>query len=232
MTTRLYESDIMRMRYSRKDPARRSQIRLWHMSIIARCPSIPDGNMSIYMEHKQSFIRELIDGKIDLLAGLARTDEREEIIAYPDAPMGSGLYNLIKHDFDNSVTSDPASFEGRKIGVLDSILVNALNDYLKDQEVSADIVLYDDYVSLFEDFDNGELEIIAVEGNGAYSRENSVVLCTFGSADFYLCVSKDRQDLLFELNNAQTMLASEEPNYITNLRNRYFSGSVSSLAFS
>lgn len=176
--------------------------------------------------------KQLIDGKIDLLAGLARTDEREEIIAYPDAPMGSGLYNLIKHDFDNSVTSDPASFEGRKIGVLDSILVNALNDYLKDQEVSADIVLYDDYVSLFEDFDNGELEIIAVEGNGAYSRENSVVLCTFGSADFYLCVSKDRQDLLFELNNAQTMLASEEPNYITNLRNRYFSGSVSSLAFS
>ena len=28
------------------------------------------------------------------------------------------------------------------------------------------------------------------------------------------------------------MLANEEPNYITNLRNRYYSGSISSLAFS
>ena len=174
----------------------------------------------------------LIDGEIDLLAGLAMTDDRKDIIGYPDAPMGSGLYNLIKHDTDNSITSDPVSFEGRSIGVLDSVLVDALRDYLKEQNVSADIVLYDDYVSLFEDFDNDELEIIAVEGNGAYSRENSVVLCTFGSSDFYLCVNSQRQDLLLELNSAQTMLANEEPNYITNLRNRYYSGSISSLAFS
>lgn len=176
--------------------------------------------------------KQLVDGQIDLLAGIAMLDDRVGVIAYPDLAMGSELYSLIKHDTDDSISSNPASFEGKKIGILDSALVNALSDYLFEQKVSADIITYDDYASLFEDFENSQLDIAAVEGSGTYSREGIEVLCSFGTTDYYLCVNINRPDLLFTLNQAQNLLAIEEPNYINSLRNKYFSGSVSSLAFS
>lgn len=176
--------------------------------------------------------KELVDGQIDMLAGIAMLDDRIGVIAYPDKPMGSELYNLIKHDTDESISSNPASFEGKKIGILNSAMVNALSDYLFEQKVSSEVVVYDDYSTLFEDFVNNKIDIAAVEGSGTYSREGVEVLCTFGATDYYLCVNINRQDLLFVLNQAQNLLAVEEPNYINSLRNKYFSGSVSSLAFS
>ena len=36
----------------------------------------------------------LLDGDVDLLAGLAKTEERESIIGYPHMAMGSETYNL------------------------------------------------------------------------------------------------------------------------------------------
>ena len=43
---------------------------------------------------------KLENGEIDLLAGLAFTDERAGVIGYPDLPMGSETFQLIKHDTD------------------------------------------------------------------------------------------------------------------------------------
>ncbi|MEE3455741.1 MAG: transporter substrate-binding domain-containing protein, partial [Succiniclasticum sp.] len=42
----------------------------------------------------------LLEGKIDLLAGLAWREERAALVGYPDGVMGSESYYLIKHDAD------------------------------------------------------------------------------------------------------------------------------------
>ncbi len=42
----------------------------------------------------------LLSGDIDLLAGLAKRDDRLGIIGYPSAPMGNETYSLVGHDFD------------------------------------------------------------------------------------------------------------------------------------
>ncbi|MCR5156198.1 MAG: hypothetical protein K6C96_05920 [Butyrivibrio sp.] len=65
-----------------------------------------------------------------------------------------------------------------------------------------------------------------------FSRVRAEVVCTFGTSDYYLCVSKKRTDLLAELEEAQSLLAMEEPNYIGTLRSKYYSSSVSSHTFS
>lgn len=44
----------------------------------------------------------LLDGEIDLLAGLAWREERAAIIGYPKAVMGRESYYLIKHDTDGN----------------------------------------------------------------------------------------------------------------------------------
>ena len=174
----------------------------------------------------------LLDGKIDFLAGLAWREDRTSLIGYPTAVMGNESYYLVKHDNAASITADPATLNGSKIGVLDSAMVSALNQYLEANHVTAKVVTYPDYTQLFEAFDSNKVDILAAESDGAHGRDHAEVLTVFGTSDYYLCVSKKRPDLLAELNTAQTLLAAEEPNYLNSLRAKYYSVSVTARAFS
>jgi signal transduction histidine kinase/CheY-like chemotaxis protein len=174
----------------------------------------------------------LLDGEIDLLAGLAWREERASLIGYPSAIMGSESYYLVKHAADADVTADPATLEGRRIGVLDSVMVGVLEQYLAEQGVTAEVLPFPDYTQLFRAFDDGEVDVLAAESDGAHGRENAAVLSVFGAADYYLCVSIRRPDLLAELNTAQALLKAEEPNYLNALSEKYYSVSVTSRAFS
>ena len=174
----------------------------------------------------------LLDGKIDMLAGLARTDERESIIYYPDTAMGSETYNMVKHADDDSITYSYATLSGKKIGVLDSAMVGVLERFLNEHEISADVNKYPDYQSMLSDFDSGVVDAFVAESDGASGRNNAELLYAFGSSDYYLCVSRQRKDLLEELNTAQEQLSVEEPNYINSLRIKYYSASLSSRSMS
>ena len=174
----------------------------------------------------------LLDGEIDLLAGLVWREEREALIGYPDAVMGNESYYLVKHDEDDVISAEPASLNGSRIGVLDSAMVDVLNRYLDDHGVAATVVAYPDYTKLFDAFDSHAVNILAAESDGAYGRDHAEVISVFGASDYYLCVNKSRPDLLAELNAAQAMLAVSEPSYLTTLRTRYYSVSVTARAFS
>ena len=174
----------------------------------------------------------LLDGEIDLLAGLAWREERASLIGYPLARMGSESYYLIKHGEDAGITSEPASLAGCRIGVLDSAMVGVLEQYLSEHGVSAEVAAFTDHTQLFDAFDSHAVDVLAVESDGAHGRENAEVLSAFGASDYYLCVSKLRPDLLEELNTAQAQLAAEEPNFLNTLREKYYSVSVTARAFS
>ena len=174
----------------------------------------------------------LLDGKIDLLAGLAWREDRTSKIGYPKAFMGSESYYLVKHKQDVSITPDPETLNGCRIGVLDSAMVGVLNQYLDEHQVTAEVVAYPDYTQLFGAFDSHDVDVLAAESDGAHGREHSEVLTVFGASDYYLCVNIHRPDLLEELNSAQTLLAAEEPNYLNSLRAKYYSISVTARAFS
>ena len=174
----------------------------------------------------------LLDGEIDLLAGLAWREERVGLIAYPDDVMGSEAYYLVKQDEAADITADPATLNGKKIGVLDSAMVSVLNRYLEDNGVTAEVIAYPDHAQLFSAFDSRKLDVFAAESDGSYAREHAEVLCAFGASEYYLCVNIRRPDLLAELNGAQTLLAAEEPNYLNSLSTKYYSVSVTARAFS
>ena len=174
----------------------------------------------------------LLDGKIDLLAGLAWREERANRISYPEAVMGSEAYYLVKQDSADEITADAATLSGKKIGVLDSAMVSVLDHYLKEHHVTAEVMTYSDHTQLFAAFDSREIDVLVAESDGSYAREHAEVLCALGSSAYYLCVSITRPDLLAELNKAQTLLAAEEPNYLSSLSAKYYSVSVTAHAFS
>ena len=174
----------------------------------------------------------LLDGKIDLLAGLAYRDDREGLISYPDAAMGSESYYLVRHDTDTDITQDTDTLNGRKIGVLDSAMISTLNTFLQEHAIQAEVTVFPDYTGLFGAFDSHEVDILVAESDGAYGRDHAVPLLVFGSTDYYLCVSIQRPDLLSSLNEAQSRLAEEEPNFLYSLSAKYYPASITARAFS
>ena len=173
----------------------------------------------------------LLEGKIDLLAGLAWKESRKNIIAYPEAAMGSETYSLVKHESDSSINANYNTLNGKTIGVLNSAMVDTLEKFLRSHNVKAIIVPFDDYDLLFQAFDSAQVDVLAAEGDGAYGRESAEILYPFGASDYFLCVSVHRPDLLAQLNTAQAQLMTEEPNYISSLRAKYYPVSISSRAF-
>ena len=176
--------------------------------------------------------QKLLDGEVDLLAGLAWREERADLIGYPDAIMGNESYYLVRLDTRTEITADPATLNGRKIGVLDSAVAGVLDKYLEEHHIDAEVITYADHTELLNAFGAGEMDVLAAESDGVYGRDHVEVLSSFGASDYYLCVNKKRPDLLAELNTAQTLLAAEEPNYLNSLREKYYSVSVTSRAFS
>ena len=174
----------------------------------------------------------LLEGKVDLLAGLAWKEERDGLIGYPEKAMGNESYTLVKHDSNEEITTDPATLEGKTIGVLKSAMVDVLNRFLEERHVTARVIEFEEHESMFAAFDSGELDILAAEGDGAYGRDHAEVLFPFGASDYYLCVNVKRPDLLAELNSAQSRLAAEEPYFLHSLSTKYYPVSMSSRAFS
>ena len=176
--------------------------------------------------------QQLLDGEIDLLAGLAYKEEREGLIAYPQKRMGHETYNLVKHSPDTHISADPASQNGLTFGVLDSAIAGVLQNYLDSNGIEATVKTFDDYEPLFTAFDKHQIDILAAEDDGVYNRSRAEVICSFGECDYFLCVNINREDLLAELNTAVTLLEAEEPNYLNTLDNKYYPIKVSSRSFS
>lgn len=174
----------------------------------------------------------LIDGDIDMLAGLAYKEDRADLMGYPQLAMGTESYNLVKYESNREITSDVESLQGRSIGVLDSAIADALDEYLERNSIEANVVRYEYTDELKAAFEAGEVEVLAVEGEGTNKRTGYEVLLTFGMTDFYICVSNSRGDLLYELNEAQTALFNDEPYYTSSLSSKYHGSSVSAQALS
>ena len=174
----------------------------------------------------------LLDGQIDLLAGLAYREDRSGLIGYPDAIMGNETYYLVRHDADQDITSDPATLSGKAIGVLDSAMVDVLNRFLAGHGIEAQVVPYPDHDQLFTAFDTHQVDLLAAESDGTYGRDHAEAVMPFGTSEYYLCVNIRRPDLLQELNEAQLQLTAEEPNFLNSLSAKYYSLSVTARAFS
>ena len=163
----------------------------------------------------------LINGQIDLLAGLAKTEDRLGVIGYPDFPMGTETYNMVKHGEDDRITTSYATLNGKKIGVLNSAIVQALRRFLDEHGIDAEIVVFPNHESLMDAFSWHRVDVMVAESDGSNDREDTTLLYAFGSSDYYLCVSKSRPELLAALSKAQEQMLVDEPNFVNSLKIKY-----------
>lgn len=170
-----------------------------------------------------------VNGDIDLLAGLGYAEERLEIMNYPNYPMGYESYYLFVRGDDSDITVDASTLNGKKIGTISGLLEKSIREWLEENDVDAEIIIYDDVNNRDQALADGEVDAIIGEGASVGAKENIVPLLKIKNVDMYICVAKEREDLLKDLNIAQEYLDSKEPYYINDLSKEYFGQNAISL---
>ncbi len=166
------------------------------------------------------------NGEIDLLAGLGYADERKSIMNYPDYPMGYEGYYLYVSKDNTDITLNPATLNGKKIGTINGLLDANLRKWLGEKSVTAEVIVYRDVNDRDQALERGEIDAFIGEGASVSAKNKTKPLLKIGSVNMYLCVAKQRTDLLDELNLALSTIDTNEPYYLNMLSGKYFSNSA------
>ena len=169
-------------------------------------------------------LQMLIDGEIDLMSDVSYTDERSENMLFSELPMGSEEYFVfVAPDSESGISSeDLSSFTGKRIGVNKGSFQESLfMEWAEKKNVQVELVeLTTDEAESVAMLNRGELDaLVSIHAFSGY--QDIVPVCKIGSSDFFFAVSKDRPELLSELDYAMNRIQEENVYYIQSLYKKY-----------
>ena len=176
-------------------------------------------------------LQMLREGRIDLMSDVSFAEDRTEYMLYADIPMGEELYYLYVSPGNAEITADDVStLNGKKIGITrGSVQVNQFLAWAEARGVSAELM----------ELDGSEAESLRMLSKGemdafvtldTYGDPNvAVPLWKIGSSDFYFAVSKNRAELLPELDAALNRIQDENKHYNEQLTAKYLQNSGTNL---
>ena len=166
----------------------------------------------------------LMDGEIDMFSNLSYTEDRAQKVLYSSIPMGTEAYYVFVSPDNTEITSeDYMTLNGKRVGVTrDSFQKDAFLSWASDHGIEVELVEMSctDEQSirlLGKEFD----AFVSVDVYG--DPEWATPVCKIGSSDFYFAVSRDRQDLLIELEAAMNRIQDENKYYNEQLHDKYLS---------
>jgi len=176
--------------------------------------------------------KKLLSGDIDFLAGMAMNDSRKKVISYPNLPMGRESYMLVKRSNDSTISSDLSTLNEKKIGVLDSIMVDIVKKFQKQNNINMEIVLFKSMEARNQALINKNVDLIIIEDSGTGIIKGTELFYDVDYTDFYLCVNKARPDLLKKLNDIQYFMSFSEPSFLSYLNDKYMRKNIVSTSLS
>ena len=172
----------------------------------------------------QELYQKLIDGEIDLMAGIAYSEDRTELVGFPDYSMLNETFYIYKDIDDESIVGeDIASYDGKKIGTLtnDEKMTAALESWKAETGAEIEIVYFDSLGDCAADFNEKKIDGFVSADNVVSSYNGIIPVEKIGKEPYYLCATKDRPDLLKELNNALAIISEQDTFDLEVLRNKY-----------
>jgi signal transduction histidine kinase/ActR/RegA family two-component response regulator len=175
----------------------------------------------------------LAKGELDLLTSAQKTPDREERFAFSERPVGySSIIFTTLPDNERFTAGDYASYNGARIGLLRGNSRNReFADYAGQAGFTFMPVYYDNAKLLVQALQSRQVD--AIVSSNLRAVRNEWILNQFAPSPFYAMVRKGRPQLLFQLNNAITQLDIYQPEWRSDLWNRYYAGSgATSIPFS
>lgn len=166
---------------------------------------------------------KLENGEIDVMAGVSYTEERSKKILYPDLDMIRETFYIYKDIDDTSIKSgDIASYAGKKIGAVNnSQMAESLKTWKETEHANLEICYFDSLEMCAYAFNSGTLDGFVSADNIASSYVGIVPVEKIGKEPYYLCVSRQRPELLEQLNTALLVMEEQNAECLDELRSQY-----------
>lgn len=168
----------------------------------------------------------LASGELDLLAGVLKTDEREQVFDFPDvfSGMGYSCLSVLKNNTQVGF-EDYASFDGMKVGVAKGSARNEkFLEYCRSNGFSATLNFYDSAADFEKALLSGEIDAVMITSN--FKVDGFRVVAKFDPEPQYIVTYKGNTELLDELNRALTRLKTDVPNFDDELFSLYYGSST------
>ncbi len=180
-------------------------------------------------EYVEGSWRELVEmlkkGEIDLMSDVSYLEERAQYMLFPSFPMGTEEYYVYTTaDNDGIILEDYTSLNGKRIGVVrDSIQVEIFREWAKSHGVKAELIEQEGSdKDALKQLHQGLLDaVVTLDVYG--DPDTAVPVCKIGSSDYYFVVSKNRPDLLTELDAALGSIQDENRYYNMQMFKKYLS---------
>ena len=188
----------------------------------------------VYGEWDELF-EKLKDGEIDLMAGVAYSEDRVDQIGYPDSEMLNETFYIYKDTDDSSMQcGDIASYSGKKIGTFkgDQRMTAALEQWKARHRADIEIEYYSDLTECARVFNEQQIDGFVSADNVVSSYSGITPVEKIGKQLFYLCTAKEREDLLSELNMAMSIMNEQDAVEVDELRNKYYTETTVSVFLS
>ncbi len=177
-----------------------------------------------YVEGTWPVLMKMLEaGAIDLMSDVSYTPERTERMLFSSLPMGTESYYIYVPAGSTEIRpEDLTTFNGKRFGIFEgSVQIDFFREWADQNGVTAE--LEPSVISERESFqmvETGRLDgYITID---AYEQDSGCMAITkIGQSDFYFAVSKDRSDLLHELNDAMNKIQSESGYYNYQLYEKY-----------
>ncbi len=168
-------------------------------------------------------LEKLKTGEIDIYQKITYSDERAEYLYYTSRSQGVAEYYIMTtRDNDLDVVED---IQGKKVGILRGSFAERIFDvYIEENSLDCEIVLFDTDGDALKALSSGEIDAIFSFPNNVTS--NLAVSLKFvgpsiASNPFYFVVSKEREDLYEELEDALSAINENEPTAMTEIFSKY-----------
>ena len=165
-------------------------------------------------------LQMLIDGDIDLMSDVSYTPERAEYILFPSLTMGAEDYYLFVSQGNRQInSSDLSTLNGKKVGVnKGSVQAQYYREWEERNNVESEIIEVtcseEESLQMLEE---GELDAYVTVDSFSAEKYNGetrpLPVCKIGSSDFYFAVSRERPDLLTELEGGMNRIQEENRHY-------------------
>ena len=163
---------------------------------------------------------QFLAGEIDIMAGVSKLEEREGFLLFPDYEMGIEGYYLYKHEEDTEIIGETLStFSGKKVGAIkNTTMADSLRKWLSEHPVDIEIIEFDGFEAEQMAFDCREIDAFVEMDFNISTGSGRAPVVKVGELPYYLAVTKERPDLLAELNSALATLNEVEPYFRQNLQ--------------
>ncbi|MDO4489031.1 MAG: transporter substrate-binding domain-containing protein, partial [Eubacteriales bacterium] len=166
--------------------------------------------------------QKLVDGEIDLFGNVSYTPERAELFFYSDYPQGKDTYWLYAANHRKDLlTNDLTNLNGIRIGVTkNSFQEGLLNEWLENNNLTAEVIGCNGFDEMMTRSDDKDLDaFVAPDLSVNYGYD---IITGVGFSDYYFAVSKQRPDILGELNAALYEIQNSNSDYNSLLVSKYY----------